>query len=132
MRRDVFDIAVIGRIRPGWTLKRASEQLQSISAGVFDATAPTGRPAQWIKSYKRFRLAAFPASAGVSVLREQYESSLWLLLAITGLVLLIACANLANLLWLEPARASARCLYVWPSVLPTPACYVNCLSKAAS
>ena len=105
VRRDVFDIAVMGRLRPGWTLKRASEQLQAISPGIFDATVPAGRPAQWIGRYKRFRLAALPASAGVSVLREQYESALWLLLAITGFVLLIACANLANLLL---ARASTR------------------------
>jgi predicted permease len=105
LRRDLFDIAVMGRLRPAWTVKRASAQLDAMSPGIFEVTAPTGRSTRSIERYKRFRLAAFPAPAGVSLLREQYDSSLWLLLAITGLVLLIACANLANLLL---ARASTR------------------------
>ena len=105
MRRDVFDIAVIGRLRPGWTLDKASAYFQSISRGIFEATMVTGYSSKTAERYKNFRLAAYPVSGGVSSLRETYDSSLWMLLAITGLVLLIACANLANLML---ARSSVR------------------------
>ena len=105
LRRDLFDIAVMGRLGRGWTLPRASAQLQAISPGIFEATVPPGRSTKSTETYKRFRLGAYPASNGVSSLRAQYDSSLRLLVGTTGLVLLIACANLANLML---ARASTR------------------------
>jgi predicted permease len=105
MRRDLFDLIVMGRLKPGWSIERASAHFDSLSAGTFAATEIVGYPREKVEKYRRFRLAAYEASAGVSVLRERYDSSLWLLLTITGLVLLIACANLASLML---ARAAAR------------------------
>jgi predicted permease len=98
-------LTIMGRLKPGWSLEQATASLNSISPGLFQATLPSGYPAVSVDKYLGFKLAAFPAGSGISQLRETYSSPLWLLLAIAGIVLLIACANLANLML---ARASTR------------------------
>jgi predicted permease len=105
LQRNLFEVTVMGRLRPGVTLKSASDRLAGISPGIMAATEIKGYDPGTVERYLKFRLAVYPASAGVSELRKAYNSSLWLLLAMTGLVLLIACANLANLML---ARAATR------------------------
>jgi predicted permease len=101
----IWWLTVTGRLKPGWSLEQANAHTQAISRGLFEAALPANYPAASVNDYLGSRLIAVPAGAGVSELREKYAQSLSLLLAIAGLVLLVACANLANLLL---ARASAR------------------------
>jgi putative ABC transport system permease protein len=102
---DVWFLGLFARLKPGSTLEGARAQLASISPALFQATLPPHYRPEDSKNYLAFRLIAQPAGTGVSALRRDYESPLWLLLATTALVLVIACANLANLML---ARASAR------------------------
>jgi predicted permease len=98
-------LSVFARLKPGWTADRLSAQLASVSPAIFRDSLPHNYPQVSVDRYLNFTLIAAPGGAGLSLLRENYGSSLWLLLAIAGVVLVIACANLANLLL---ARASAR------------------------
>ncbi len=104
-RRDGWWLAAIGRLKPGFTVTQATAQLESISPGVFQATLPRSYNAEMAKVYLNAKLGAASASSGLSRLRQKYEDPLWLLLALAGAVLLIACANLANLMF---ARATVR------------------------
>jgi putative ABC transport system permease protein len=96
--RDQFWLGAMARLRPDWTVDRAATYLRNVSAGWFQAVAPDGYDSQNMLRWNGFRLTATPSANGVSQLRAEYEAALWLLLGITGLILLIASANLANLM----------------------------------
>jgi putative ABC transport system permease protein len=98
-------LATIGRLKPGWTIQRANAQMNAVTPQILQETVPPRYDAEGAKHYLEYKLGAFSAATGFSELREDSETSLWLLLGISGLVLLIACANLANLML---ARAGAR------------------------
>ncbi len=104
-RQNYFWLVVMGRLRPGWTVDTASEHLSAISPALMEQTLPSGLDTTSVAAWRGFRLTAVSARHGVSVWRQQYQESLWILLAITMLVLLIICANLANLML---ARATPR------------------------
>ena len=104
-KRNWWWLGVMGRLKPGWTVQTATAHLNALSPGILEATLPEMYTADMTKQYLSNKLAALPAESGVSVLRVAFESSLWLLLGIAAMVLLIACANLANLML---ARSSVR------------------------
>jgi predicted permease len=104
-RRDHWWLTVMGRLKPDWTIERASEQMRAISPGILQATQPSGYPAALMQAYRNITFSAFPAAQGVSQVRDAHDRSLLMLLGLTGLVLLITCGNLATLML---ARAGAR------------------------
>lgn len=96
---------VMGRLSPAWSFQKAAAHLATISSGVFASSLPSNYPQASIGNYLGMKLTTVPAATGVSELRAQYSRPLLMLLVIASLVLLITCANLANLML---ARASLR------------------------
>ena len=98
-------LVVMGRLTPGVTLERASAQMHNLSSVIYRATLQPNYPQASTPAYLAMKLHLLPAGTGISSLRDTYSEALWVLLALAALVLLITCANLANLML---ARASAR------------------------
>jgi putative ABC transport system permease protein len=98
---DVAWLNVMLRLKPGTSLTSATAALRAVQPQVRAGSLPTEFPSEFLK--EPFVLE--PAGEGTSTLRERFERPLVAILVVVALVLLIACANIANLLL---ARGAAR------------------------
>src|SRR5262245_58332733 len=107
-RPDVWWINLMGRLKPGAKLEQARDSLngafQAMALEVMPPPRRDNEPAQLDpKDYPR--LVARSGSQGLMESRQSYSATIYGLFGVVALVLLVACANVANLLL---ARASLR------------------------
>jgi predicted permease len=103
-RTSDYWLYIIGRVKPGTPVAPLEAKVNAeLRQWMMENDPPTTESAK--TSFAKMHLTISPGGAGISSMRRNYADDLRLLLAITGLVLLVACANLANL---QLARGAER------------------------
>ena len=109
-RRNYW-VYAFGRLKPGATLASASAALNAAYHPIInDVEAPLqqGMTDKTMESFRSKKLLVAPGARGQSNMAEEAKTPIMLLFSVTGIVLLIACANIANLLLARGANRATE------------------------
>jgi predicted permease len=98
-------IRIVARPKPGIPVERFAARLRQVSRAVFEAGASPRFDAERRAEFTSRRIGVAPAGKGLSEVRDQYSRALLVLMGMVALILMISCANVANLML---ARGAAR------------------------
>jgi hypothetical protein len=96
-RADAFLLEAAGRLNPNVRFEEVQAQLESIWPAIRDSLTPPNLAPAERSRFLGLHMKVEPGEKGASVLRKQFSKPLYVLLAISGLVLLVACVNLARM-----------------------------------